>query len=409
MRISIVIPTRERGSYLSSCLDSCLAINDQDIEIVVSDNASTDNTREIVEAKADNRIVYTNTGRRVSMRANFENGLNASTGDYVIFMGDDDAVLVNGIKTLRYIIDRWNPDAIGWRLVHYGWPSEDGNSPGRLDIPLKSIYGELWEKNPAAILDNFRNAKVRSYKDGANLYHGCVARRVIEGARARDGFYFHAHSPDVYASIVNLAHIQRFIWLRHPLTLGGESDRSNGRAVLARKPVGQIGKISAEMFINETQKDVLGGNLDARVRSVDPQIHAVLHIANEICFAEEITIDDEAWMRRALTDFRNLRTPHLEESFFLYRQYLESLGLAARLDALKPSWPPITQDKQIQKQKRRNPFLISLAKERIRTVAEAASEMDRVLGIYYPKKIGGSRVSVGGMFSLFGALRRGFG
>lgn len=408
MRISIVIPTRERGSYLSSCLDSCLAVDERDIEIVVSDNASTDNTREIVESKADPRIVYTNTGRRVSMRANFENGLNASTGEYVIFIGDDDAVLVNGFKTLRYIIDRWNPDAVGWRLVHYGWPSEDGKCPGRLGISFKSIYGELQEKNPATILGNFGKAKVRSYKDGANLYHGCVARRVIEETRARDGSYFHAHSPDVYASIVNLAHIQRFFWLRHPLTLGGESDRSNGRAVLARKPVGKVGEISAEMFINETQRDELGGDLDARVRSIDPQIHAILHIAKEICFADPITVDDEAWMRRALSDFNNLRPPHFEESFFLYRQYLESIGLAARLDALKQSWHFSAKERPIQKQKRKNPFSIPLAESRIGTVAEAASEMDRVLGAYYPKVVGGGRVSVSGLISLMGALRRAF-
>lgn len=406
MRISIVIPTRERGSYLSSCLDSCLAINDQDVEIVVSDNASADNTREIVQSKADSRIVYTNTGRRVSMRTNFENGLNASTGDYVIFMGDDDAVLVNGIKTLRYIIERWSPDAIGWRLVHYGWPSEDGNYPGRLNIPFKSIFGELQERSPAIVLDNFCKAKVRSYKDGANLYHGCVARRVIEQARARDGVYFHAHSPDVYASIVNLAHIQKFVWLRHPLTLGGESDRSNGRAILARKPVGEIGQISAEMFINETQRDLLGGGLDARVRSVDPQIHAILHIANEICFSDPVAIDDGAWIRRALLDFNNLRSPHYEESLFLYQKYLESLGLADQLPHVKKLVTSSAESGRGLRKNKRNPFAISLSKDRINTVAEAASEMDRILGAFYPNKIGGMRISVGGLIMMMGALRR---
>ena len=44
MKISIVIPTRERALYLRQSLATALAIDDPDVEIIVTDNESTDDT-----------------------------------------------------------------------------------------------------------------------------------------------------------------------------------------------------------------------------------------------------------------------------------------------------------------------------------------------------------------------------
>ena len=89
MLISIVIPSRDRAKYLKYSLQTALAISDQNLEILVSDNASEDNTKELVKSFSDSRLRYINTGARISMRANFELALKASRGDYVIFFGDD--------------------------------------------------------------------------------------------------------------------------------------------------------------------------------------------------------------------------------------------------------------------------------------------------------------------------------
>ena len=44
------------------------------------------------------------------MRANFENALKASSGDYVIFFGDDDGILPLQFKFLRNILEKHQPD-----------------------------------------------------------------------------------------------------------------------------------------------------------------------------------------------------------------------------------------------------------------------------------------------------------
>ena len=124
MKISLVIPTRERAEFLADCLDTALRVNDPDFEIVVSDNCSQDDTAAVVAARSDPRLHYVRTSERCSMRANFENGLQAAKGDYIIFIGDDDGVLPNGIAYLRELIDRYRPEAVSWRWPVYYWPND---------------------------------------------------------------------------------------------------------------------------------------------------------------------------------------------------------------------------------------------------------------------------------------------
>jgi len=47
MKLSIVIPTCERVKYLEQAVKTALAIKDSDIEIIVSDNASKDDTHKL--------------------------------------------------------------------------------------------------------------------------------------------------------------------------------------------------------------------------------------------------------------------------------------------------------------------------------------------------------------------------
>ena len=109
MRISLVVPTRERAEYLGSCLDTALRVEDPDFEIVVSDNHSQDATAEVVAARSDPRLRYTRTPARCSMRQNFEHALATASGDYLVFVGDDDGVLPSGMAQLRALLERERP------------------------------------------------------------------------------------------------------------------------------------------------------------------------------------------------------------------------------------------------------------------------------------------------------------
>lgn len=59
MRVAVLIPTYNRESFITTCLQSIIAQTYQDLEIIVYDDGSTDGTKEIVNAIGDDRIKLT--------------------------------------------------------------------------------------------------------------------------------------------------------------------------------------------------------------------------------------------------------------------------------------------------------------------------------------------------------------
>ena len=64
-RVSICLPAYNHGAYLGAAIESALSQTWTDLEVVVSDNCSTDDTRQVVEAyaKRDARVRYSLGGR----------------------------------------------------------------------------------------------------------------------------------------------------------------------------------------------------------------------------------------------------------------------------------------------------------------------------------------------------------
>ena len=91
-KVSVCIPAYNAATYIPSTLDSIVAQSYENIEIIVSDNASTDNTRHIVEsfAKRDKRIRYFRNQENIGYVRNIERAVKASACDIVaVFHADD--------------------------------------------------------------------------------------------------------------------------------------------------------------------------------------------------------------------------------------------------------------------------------------------------------------------------------
>jgi glycosyltransferase involved in cell wall biosynthesis len=85
-----VIPTHNRSGLLKTTLRSVLRQRDVDIEVIVVDDGSTDDTREVVAAVGDDRIrmVAHETPQGVSTARN--RGVTEATGEWIAFIDDDD-------------------------------------------------------------------------------------------------------------------------------------------------------------------------------------------------------------------------------------------------------------------------------------------------------------------------------
>lgn len=98
--VTIAIPTFNRsGTYLPQALGCALAQTYHDIEIIVSDNCSTDRTSEVVANYRDSRIRYLRHAKPVVPNDNFNFCLSQARGEYLLLLLDDELVDADFVST----------------------------------------------------------------------------------------------------------------------------------------------------------------------------------------------------------------------------------------------------------------------------------------------------------------------
>jgi GT2 family glycosyltransferase len=169
--VSVVISTRNRAAWLADCLDS-LADQDGDTtyEIVVVDNASTDDTSEVIAewANRDQRIrgAYE---PRIGLSAGKNRGVREARAPLLLFTDDDVIVDPAWISAYLGSFAREGTDCVGGRVIPV--PDDLGPWPSWLPAEAAGDLGMLDHGGPDRILSE------NDYVWGANL---AVRRTVFE-------------------------------------------------------------------------------------------------------------------------------------------------------------------------------------------------------------------------------------
>ena len=92
--MTIALPVHNGADTVGAVIESVLAQSWPDLELVISDNASTDDTEDVCRsyAEADPRIVYQRHAANVGLLNNFASAAQKATGDHVRWIGDDDSL-----------------------------------------------------------------------------------------------------------------------------------------------------------------------------------------------------------------------------------------------------------------------------------------------------------------------------
>lgn len=224
MHFTIVVPTRDRAETLEYTLRTCIAQDYDDLEILVSDNASTDNTRDVVASIDDPRIRYINTGRRLSMTASFEFAFSNVKAGYVISIGDDDGFPEGAIQKAARIADSTGALSITTEKAQYDWP---GMAPNRANQILFSLRSGWERRQVSNFYPEVLNGRL-SYYQIPLLYHCYVRTDLIDAIRARLGNLFHSQQLDIYSSMLLGGFVSDYVHSYEPLVINGASRKSNG-------------------------------------------------------------------------------------------------------------------------------------------------------------------------------------
>ena len=226
----MLLPTRNGGEQIRGSIVSVLGQAYSDMELVVVDNASTDDTQAIVQSfGADSRLKYIRQEQWVNVTENWKRALDASIGDYFVMIGDDDCLLPNYFNRLVSAIQEHRyPDCISYDGYLYLFPTalQRVNASYFSDSHYNLFNAAPNDSLSAAarrtiVRDTFR---YRSHFL-LNMQTNLIAR---EAAERLPGGIFRGPFPDFYALNAMLLQARTFTCLAEKLVVVGLSPKSFG-------------------------------------------------------------------------------------------------------------------------------------------------------------------------------------
>lgn len=138
MKVSVIIPTYNRAAYLGSALRSLFAQSYKNFEVIVVDDGSTDNTKDIIAAFSDPRLKYFYIPNGGPSRAR-NYGIRQTDGEAIAFLDSDDCW--DSDKLEKQVDILTTSPKVGLVFSDYRYISERGTVV--MDSALRSRYPEL--------------------------------------------------------------------------------------------------------------------------------------------------------------------------------------------------------------------------------------------------------------------------
>ncbi len=141
-KVSVVIPSYNSSSYILNAIQSVLNQTYDNLEVIVADDASTDDTREVVQNIGDPRVKLIERRVNGGAAAARNSAIRSATGRYIAFLDSDDYWLPNKLSVQ---IDKMQEEAASFSCTSFIIKSKKRQV--LIDIPEKIDYKRLLRGN----------------------------------------------------------------------------------------------------------------------------------------------------------------------------------------------------------------------------------------------------------------------
>lgn len=197
-RFSVVVPAFNGAAHIAECLESVLSQGVDDLEVIVADDRSSDETPALVRALAerDPRVRLVERAENGGTLRARRDGVLASTGDYVLLVDQDDALAPGALEEIEAALTEHDPDILhfGVSVIAENAAAEDAAAgmTGFLTPPSRRLEGEK------ILQTQFSGDLGFDWHVHHKAYRGELARRAWSAARD----VWLTLSDDLYASFL---------------------------------------------------------------------------------------------------------------------------------------------------------------------------------------------------------------
>lgn len=216
MKFSIIIPTQNRPGLMGLAVRYALTQNYSNIELIVSDNSTTDdykekNKLELKRHNQDNRLLLVSPPKVLSAPEHFEFILQYATGDYVLYLTDKMMLLPDTLDRTELAIRETGAEIINWLDISINFDdfqktpeSEVLQSSLRTSDTFFHKYDPINELKIKAsgFTPRTRQSK-ESYVTG-KICFGCFSSELIERIKSYSGCLFGGSTHDYSAMVQGL-------------------------------------------------------------------------------------------------------------------------------------------------------------------------------------------------------------
>ena len=148
---SIILPVRNGSNHVKECIASILSQTFRDFELIVLENASTDNTLDIIHSFDDVRVKVYSTDKVLTIEENWKRAVSVSKNEFITLIGHDDVLDKDYLHVMNDLVNR-HPTASLFQ-AHFRYIDSSGREIGKCQ-PMNEI------QKPAEAIHNFLCGKI---------------------------------------------------------------------------------------------------------------------------------------------------------------------------------------------------------------------------------------------------------